>query len=465
LSENFEFEMLWNNAMSQIKAEIGEPVFNRWFDLAYSGSENGQIVVSAPSEFHRDNILKRFSPLIEKVLHGLSNEKLGIVIKTDKKADKTPLEGAQEIVGEAAPEKNQKISIKPEERPVQKSAKLDLNKDFTFENYVVGDNNEFAVNAALAVSRNPGTGYNPLFIYSGVGLGKTHLMQAIGNSIYHNTNSKIIYTTAESFFNDFQESIQEKGMSSFRKKYRQIDVLLVDDIHFLENKYSLQEEFFNTFNALFGAKNQMVFTCDKPVSELKHFSDRLSSRLGSGLPVDIQMPKYEMRYAILKKKTEERNLSISDDIIDLICKNISTNVRDLVAALSKLAGYAELIKKPITLSVAQEQLKDIFASPKQSNVSIENIQQVVANHFSLSVNDLKCKKRTKTLVHPRQLSMYIIKSITEFTTTDIGQAFGGRDHTTVLHSLKIIEERLQSDPTEDRLIQSLIKSIKELSVK
>jgi chromosomal replication initiator protein len=451
--------------MTQIKTEIGDPAFDRWFHLAYSGSENGRIIVSAPSTFHRDNILGRYSALIEKTLHNLSNEKLGVFIQADENTVKPDPSNAKKSSPAPEPAKNQKIIVKAEEKPAPKPAKPELNKEFTFENYVVGDNNEFAVNAALAVSKNPGTAYNPLFIYSGVGLGKTHLVQAIGNSIYQNTNSKIIYTTAESFFNDFQESLQDKSMAAFRKKYRQVNLLLVDDIHFLENKPGLQEEFFNTFNALIGAKNQMVFTCDRPVSELKHFSERLTSRLGSGLPVDIQMPQYEMRYAILKKKIAERNITMADDIIDLICKNISTNVRDLVAALSKLVGYAELIKKPITLSVAQDQLKDIFTSPKQSNTSIENIQQVVANHFSLSINDLKSKKRTKTIVHPRQIAMYIIKNLTEFTTTDIGQAFGGRDHTTVLHSLKMIEERLQSDPSEDRLIQNLIRSIKEFSVK
>jgi chromosomal replication initiator protein len=465
LSENSDYAALWDNTMTQIKVELGEQTFDRWFQLAYSGSEKGRIIVSAPSAFHRDNIIGRYSALIEKTLNNLSPEKISVQIKADENIQKAAPANSGKAPELPVPEKSHRITVKAEDKPAPKGAKPELNKDFTFETYVVGDNNEFAVNAALAVSKNPGTAYNPLFIYSGVGLGKTHLMQAIGNFIYQNTNNKIIYTTAESFFNDFQESLQEKSMSAFRKKYRQVNLLLVDDIHFLEKKYALQEEFFNTFNALIGAKNQMVFTCDRPVSELKQFSERLTSRLGSGLPVDIQMPQYEMRYAILKKKITERNLAITDDIIDLICKNISTNVRDLVAALSKLAGYAELIKKPITLSVAQEQLKDIFASPKQANTTIENIQQVVANHFSLSITDLKSKKRTKTIVHPRQLAMYIIKTITEFTTTDIGQAFGGRDHTTVLHSLKMIEDRLQSDPGEDRLIQNLIRSIKEFSVK
>jgi chromosomal replication initiator protein len=458
--ENLDYKTLWETAMAQIKAKIETQDFDRWFKIDYADSQEGEIFVSAPSLFHRDNIIHRYGNLIDATVEKITGKKIKINILA-----RNAIPEAQADVKHTPAEKPAKIDVHISQKLPKKRTPPQLNKEFVFENYVVGDTNQFAVNAALAVSKNPGTAYNPLFIYSGVGLGKTHLMHAIGNYVYQNSENKIVYTTAESFLNDYTESIKENSMRDFRAKYRQSNLLLIDDIHFLENKSGLQEELFNTFNALINTKNHMVFTCDRPVSELKHFSERLTSRLGSGLSVDLQIPQYEMRCAILQKKIEERGLSISPDIIDLICKNISSNVRDIVSALNKLIGYAELIKKPISFAVAQEQLQDMFSSPKQLNVSMDNIQHVIANYFSLSINDLRSKKRTKNIVYPRQLAMYVIKAITEFSLTDIGQSFGGRDHTTVLHSLKIIEDRVKSDPAEERLIQNLIKSVKEYSVK
>jgi chromosomal replication initiator protein len=458
--ENLDYKSLWEAAITQIKSEIGTQNFDWWFKLDYADSREDEILVSAPSMFHKDNIIQRYSNLIDATVEKIAGKKVKINILA-----RNAVPEAQAAVKNTPAEISSKVNVHINQKPPKKGNSPQLNKDFVFENYVIGDTNQFAVNAALAVSKNPGTAYNPLFIYSGVGLGKTHLMQAIGNYVYQNSENKVIYTTAESFLNDYTESIKENSMRDFRTKYRQSNLLLIDDIHFLENKTGLQEELFNTFNALINAKNHMVFTCDRPVSELKHFSERLTSRLGSGLSVDLQIPQYEMRCAILQKKIEERGLSIPHDVIDLICKNISSNVRDIVSALNKLIGYAELIRKPISLTVAQEQLQDMFSSPKQSNVSMDNIQHVIANYFSLSVNDLKSKKRTKNVVYPRQLAMYVIKTITEFSLTDIGQSFGGRDHTTVLHSLKMIEDRVKSDPAEERLIQNLIKSVKEYSVK
>jgi chromosomal replication initiator protein len=342
-----------------------------------------------------------------------------------------------------------------------------LRADYTFESYVIGENNSFAANAAQAIARNSGTAYNPFLIYGGVGLGKTHLMQAIGNYIHAQTELKVIYITAETFTNEFIASIQgsERAKAAFKNKYRYTDILLIDDIHFLQKKVGIQEELFYTFNALYDANKQMVFTCDRPVSELKDFNDRLRSRVGRGLNVDLEPPDYETRCAILKKKTETSGISIPDDVIALVSKNISTNVRDLEGALNTLTAYATLVGKPITMEIAQQRLKDVFASPRQSNMSIEIIQRVVAEEFHLSPNDLKSKKRTQSIVYPRQLAMYIIREITEYTTTEIGQEFGGRDHTTVMHACQKIEDRVKSDPSMDSTIQSLIRTIKDYSAK
>ena len=244
-----------------------------------------------------------------------------------------------------------------------------------------------------------------------------------------------------------------------------MDVLLIDDIHFLQNKTETQEELFHTFNALYDANKQMVFTCDRPVSELKQLSDRLRSRFERGLNVDLQPPNYETRYAILKKKIDSTGLFIPDTVIALICRNVTTNVRDLEAALTKLIAYAELVNKNITLEIAQQQLKDIFSNPNQGNITIDLIQKVVADYFGLSHNDLKGKKRTKAIVFPRQTAMYIAREITEYSTTEVGLEFGGRDHTTVMHACQKIEDRMRTDPTLEPIIQFLIRQIKETGTK
>jgi chromosomal replication initiator protein len=290
-------------------------------------------------------------------------------------------------------------------------------------------------------------------------------MQSIGNHIYAETNAKVIYITAENFTNEFIQAIREQKTPAFKNKYRYVDVLLIDDIHFLQKKQETQEELFHTFNALYDGNKQMVFTCDRPVSELKNLSDRLRSRFERGLNVDLQPPSYETRYAILKKKADARGVVIPNDVIELVSKNVTTNVRDLEAALTKLIAYAELVGKKITIEIAQQQLKDVFASPKQTNMSIEVIQRVTADYFSLSFNDLKGKKRTKNIAFPRQLAMYIAREITEFSTTELGLEFGGRDHTTVMHACQKIEERIRSDPTLDSVIKTLIRTIKEYSAK
>ncbi len=354
----------------------------------------------------------------------------------------------------------------------QQSSQLNLRKhnelriDYTFENFVVGDNNSFAANACIAISKNPGTAYNPCLIYGGVGLGKTHLIQSIGNYVHNNyEKTRVVYVTAETFTNEFIQSIRDGKNHQFKNRYRNVDVLLIDDIHFLQSKNQTQEELFHTFNALYDSNKQMVFTCDRPVSELKHLTDRLRSRFERGLNVDLQPPNYETRYAILKRKTEEKRAAIDEEVIELISKNITTNVRDLEAALTKLMAYSDILNKKITVDIAQEQLKDVFSSPKQSNITIEIIQRAVGDYFNLSPYDLRGKKRTKAIAFPRQIAMYITREITEFSTTEVGLEFGGRDHTTVMHACQRIESRMQTDPYLEPTIQRLIRQIKEYGTK
>lgn len=303
--------------------------------------------------------------------------------------------------------------------------------------------------------------YNPCLIYGGVGLGKTHLMQAIGNLSWKERGNKVIYITAENFTNEFVDAIKTSTTQKFKNKYRTADVLLIDDIHFLQKKNETQEELFHTFNALYDASKQIIFTCDRPVSELKNLSERLRSRFERGLTVDLLPPSYETRCAILSMKLEQRGVSIPQEVINLIAKNISSNVRDLEASLTKLIAYFELTKKPVTLEVAQQQLRDSFGSPRQKNVTVETIQKVVAEYFSLSYADIRGKKRTKAISFPRQLAMFIAREITEYSTTELGIEFGGRDHSTVMHGCQKIEERLKAEPTLEMTINKIKELIKD----
>ena len=465
----WNYEIFWKEAMEQIRGELEEQEFAMWFNLEYQHSTEDEIFISVPSSFYRDQVKQRYQSYIENKLHDLIGKQLRLEIEIKPRRSDTSAQVTAEAASTNSDSRNEtkrrpapsRITEKKEE----KAPHNQLRRDYIFDNYVIGDNNSFAANAAIAISKNPGTAYNPFLIYGGVGLGKTHLMQCIGNHIYSQTNTKVIYITAENFTNEFIQAIREQKTPAFKNKYRYVDVLLIDDIHFLQKKQETQEELFHTFNALYDNNKQMVFTCDRPVSELKNLSDRLRSRFERGLNVDLQPPSYETRYAILKKKADARGIAIPNEVIELVSKNVTTNVRDLEAALTKLVAYAELVGKNITVEIAQQQLKDVFASPKQTNMSIEVIQRVTADYFSLSFNDLKGKKRTKNIAFPRQLAMYIAREITEFSTTELGLEFGGRDHTTVMHACQKIEERIRSDPTLDSVIKTLIRTIKEYSAK
>jgi chromosomal replication initiator protein len=465
----WEYKVFWEETLNIIRSEKNEQEFAMWFDMEYLRATEKEITVTVPSTFYRDQVKQRYQNYIENKIKSLTGKDISLAyeVKTrNRTADSTETEPKPKNSQVGNPKNIGREMVLPVPE-TKKSDHRDLNKDYTFDTYIVGDNNRFAASAAMAISKNPGTSYNPFFIYGGVGLGKTHLMQAIGNCIHENSDKKIIDITAESFTNEFIHTLQENrmGMTGFKNKYRYVDVLLIDDIHFFENKWETQEELFHTFNALYGSKKQIVFTCDRPASEMKKINERLRSRFECGLNVDLQPPNYETRCAILKKKIENRRITIPDEVIFLISKNISTNIRDLEAALTKLIAYAELVEKPITVDTALQILKDLLTAPKQTNVSIDSIIRVTADYFSLSPNDIKGKKRTQKIVFPRQLAMYITRAITEFSTTEIGQDFGGRDHTTVMHSCEKVEERIKSDPTMESTIQTLIRMIKEYNAK
>ena len=342
-----------------------------------------------------------------------------------------------------------------------------MNSNYTFENFVIGDKNEFAYSASLAVAKNPGKAYNPILIYGGVGLGKTHLMHSIGNYIYNQRgeNLKMTYLTAENFTNEFLFSLRNKTTEQFKNKYRKLDVLLLDDIHFITDKEVVQEELFHTFEALYQKKAQMVFTCDRPINELKNIEDRLKNRFTRGMSVNLQLESYEVRVAILQKKIIDMGKRIPEDfpndVIDFVAKNVQTNIRDLEGILTNLVGYIDLIKKPLTLEFAQNTIRNTLNQIQTASISIETIQKVVADHYNISLSDIKGKKKTKKFIGPRQIAIYIARQMGGYSYPQLGDEFGGKDHTTMMHSFNLINDRIKIDSNLDQIIKVLMREIQD----
>jgi len=483
---DLNYKVLWDESLSQLKKELGDEEYSIWFSkLGYIKADESAIFISASSSLFLEMFNSKYQPRLESKIRELSGKKLNVVMEVPKKgkeAGGNTIPKAQTGKKSAQEGENSRLtsdgrnSPAPKTEPKKKPSHPQLQEEYTFDTYVVGEVNNYAFNAASAVSKNPGNSkiYNPLLIYGGTGLGKTHLMQAIGHHIYLNSDLQILYITGEGFMHEFVETVGlgQKNKDAFAKKYRSVDALLIDDIHNIGAQATgTQDELFYTFEALYNKKKQMVFTCDRPIAELKHIADRLKSRFTSGLSVELQLPKYEELINILKKKVElkrielKKNIEISDEIIELIIKKISSNVRDMEGALNKLMGYADLVNKPVTMEIAQRELKDIFSDPKQGNMSTDVIIRVVADDYHLTPNDLKGKKRSAGIVKPRQIAIYLCRELTEYSLTEIGQAFGDRDHTTILHSQRMIEETSRSDTNLYSTLERLKKTIKDYNVK
>ena len=341
--------------------------------------------------------------------------------------------------------------------------KANLNPRYTFDTFVVGNNNKMAHAASVAVAESPGEAYNPLFIYGGVGLGKTHLMHSIAHFVLQkNPSAKVLYVTSEYFTNELIDSIRNGNnstMSKFREKYRNIDVLLIDDIQFIIGKESTQEEFFHTFNSLHGAKKQIVISSDKPPKDMEILEDRLRSRFEWGLIVDISSPDYETRMAILRKKEELDGYKIDDEVIEYIAKNVKSNIRELEGSLNKIMAYANLEQKEINLDLAEKVLKDIISPNQKRIITPELILDIVAEHFDLSASDLIGNKRNSKIVFPRQIAMYLCRHMTEVTLKNIGKVLGGRDHTTVMNGITKIENEMETSESTREVIDILKKKI------
>lgn len=335
-----------------------------------------------------------------------------------------------------------------------------LNPNYTFDTFVVGNNNNIAHAASLAVSETPGEVYNPLFIYGGVGLGKTHLMQAIAHFIIHNNPSlKVLYVTSETFTNELIESVKNQKNSEFREKYRNIDVLLIDDIQFIIGKETTQEEFFHTFNALYQDRKQIVISSDRPPKEMETLNERLRTRFEMGLPVDIQIPTYETKMAIINKKVEIAGYDIPYEVKDYIAKNIKSSIRELEGALTKISAFAKLSTSPITVEFAEETLKDLISPDAVRELTPEVIIDIVAEHFNIKPEDIISQKRNAEIVYPRQIAMYICRQMLPITVQAIGKAFGNRDHTTILHGSEKISKLVTTDSSVKATVDVLIKKV------
>ncbi|WP_312700344.1 chromosomal replication initiator protein DnaA [Sedimentibacter sp.] len=440
------FEDLWNEVLEIVKEDTNQVSFNTWFKpLKIVAYKNNTIYLETADDFLKNTLKKRHYNFLKNAFT--------YVLKKDTELIFT-------IPGENINKEDKKnISANNNDETDVINNGRKLNPKYRFDNFIIGNSNRFAHAASLAVAEAPATAYNPLFLYGGVGLGKTHLMHAIGHYILDsNPDAYVLYVTSEKFMNDLINSIKDGTNEEFRNTYRKADVLLVDDIQFIAGKESTQEEFFHTFNALHEANRQIIVSSDNPPSEIPTLEDRLRSRFEWGLIADIQPPDYETRIAILRKKAEAENYNVPDDVISYIAQNIQSNIRKLEGALIRIYAYASLTnKKEVNLELAQEALKHLISNNKK--ITINDIKEVIANYYNISIEDLVSKKKTKNIAYPRQIAMYIARKLTDLSLPKLGEEFGGRDHSTVLHAYNKVEEDMENSQEVKKGVDDLISML------
>lgn len=438
----------WEKVLKILKVEImSEVSYNTWIlGLKPIGIRNGVFMISVPNELTLDIINQRYKLLFKESIKHVLNQEIDVDC----------------VVGELEAEepKNEMKEIKPQAK-ISNDSFGSLNSKYTFDSFVIGNSNRFAHAASVAVAESPANAYNPLFLYGGVGLGKTHLMHAIGHHIQaNNPSAKVVYVSSEKFTNELINSIRYDKNLDFRNKYRNVDVLLVDDIQFIAGKESTQEEFFHTFNELYEARKQIIISSDRPPNEIPTLEDRLRTRFAWGLQADIQAPDFETRIAILKKKAEIEKYVVSSDVMVYIATKIKSNIRELEGALIRVMAYSSLTNnKNITVDLAAEALKDIISSSQTKAITIDLIQDVVANYYNLSIQELKSQRRTRNVSYPRQIAMYLSRKLTDMSLPKIGDEFGGRDHTTVIHAYEKISAALKTDDSLANAIKIITKKI------
>ena len=424
---------IWDNILDYVQEQIPDVEFRTWFQQVRPlGIENGAYMIGVPHSFARDWLKNHYAPVLETALKdlGAPSPRVGFQVVAFQQTEQQDMfASAPDAAGPAGPAKT----------------KVALNPKYVFSNFVVGPNNNLAHAAALAVAEAPGRAYNPLFLYGEAGLGKTHLMHAVGHAVLGRyPQLQVEYVTTEAFTNDLITAIREDRMTSFRERYRSIDLLLVDDIQFIAGKERTQEEFFHTFNALYESGKQIIVSSDRPPKDIPTLENRLRSRFEWGLITDIQAPELETRIAILTMNAEYRGVKVPDEVIEYIARHATSNIRELEGALVRVIVFASMNNVPLSRAIAAQALSDVFA-PSEANLTMTDILRVTAKHYGLEPADLKSKGRRQELVVPRQLAMFLIRDMTAHSFPEIGQFFNGRDHSTVVYAVRKVADRLESD--------------------
>jgi chromosomal replication initiator protein len=443
-----DLKNLWDKTLDIIKSELSEVSFNTWIKSCEPISiSSDTLKISVPNSFTQDILDKRYKDLVVNSIKAVCSKqyKIEFIIMSD---------GYDNEEIKRNPNQRQKAIV------VNDEMSSTLNPKYTFKSFVIGNSNRFAHAASLAVAESPAKAYNPLFIYGGVGLGKTHLMHAIGHYILEsNPNAKVVYVSSEKFTNELINAIKDDKNEEFRNKYRNVDILLIDDIQFIAGKERTQEEFFHTFNELHDANKQIILSSDRPPKEIPTLEDRLRSRFEWGLIADIQVPDFETRMAILKKKADVENLNVANEVMGYIATKIKSNIRELEGALIRIIAYSSLTNREVTVDLATEALKDIISKKQGKHVTIDSIQDIVSSYFNLRVEDLKSQRRTRNVAYPRQIAMYLSRKLTDMSLPKIGEEFGGRDHTTVIHAYEKISGNLKTDDSLQHTINELTKKV------
>jgi len=435
-------ESLWEQTCVLLAKDMNYVSYDTWVEnnMVPTEIKDDTVIISMKMESMIPMIQKKYLGLIEKCLTESAGKPMKAMLVSKSQAEKM-------TINPADPEKDENDPH--------------LNPKYTFENFVVGSGNRFAHAAALAVAESPAEAYNPLFIYGGVGLGKTHLMQAIGHFIHQNDpGKKILYMTSESFTNELISAIQQKNTFEFREKIRKVDVLMVDDIQFIAGRESTQQEFFNTFNELHNENKQIILTSDKPPKDIQRLEERLCSRFEWGLVADIQRPDIDTRVAILREKTQQEGIDVPDDVLQLIAGKIDSNIRELEGCLTRLVAFSSLVKQPITTELCEQALKEIFDQRRHKQVTAELVMQTVSDYYGLTLNDLIGPTRKREITVPRQIAMYLTREMTGMSLPQIGSVFGGRDHTTVMHSCKTVEAGTAGDSNLSMVVNDIKRLVK-----
>ncbi len=443
-------DLIWENCLQQLQEDLPPQHFNMWIRPLQFGELQGNWLLYAPNQFVKDWIDIEYLLRIQEVLSAVIGKPatISVVVGTKPKQEIK----ASSVVSEKA------ITTSEEKAKARRNSySIPLNQDFSFKNFVGGKSNQLALAAAKQVAENPGGSYNPLFIYGGVGLGKTHLMQAVGNGLKQtNSQAKIVYLSSERYVSEMVRAIQTNAMQSFKEFYRTCDLLLIDDIQFFAGKDRSQEEFFHTFNELLEGRQQMIFTCDRYPREVDGLEDRLKSRFGWGLTVAVEPPELETRVAILIHKAEQAKISLPEEVAFFIGKRMRSNVRELEGALKRVIAHVHFTGQDITLDVVKEALKDLI-SLQDRLITIENIQKTVAEYYKIRIADVIAARRTRSVARPRQMAMALAKELTSHSLPEVGVAFGGRDHTTVLHACRKVKELITSDKQFAEDYQNLLR--------